>query len=71
MIDSYPPPPTPEPQQVEKRTRRMPDFERCDYCGRFMKHIWYLDGDEPDAWVDYWSCVKWEQHKQDHPEDWF
>lgn len=30
--------------------------ERCDFCGRFMKHHWYLATDEPNSWEDYWSC---------------
>lgn len=30
--------------------------ERCDLCGRFMKHVWYLSSDEPDSWQDYWTC---------------
>lgn len=30
--------------------------ERCDYCGRFMKHVWYLTGEHDDDWQDYWTC---------------
>lgn len=72
MIDSYPPPPTPAPGTERKvwGRRGTEEQQRCDYCGRFMRHVWFRVGDDPDGWDDYWSCFKDPQHKLDHPEDW-
>lgn len=44
--------------------------ERCGYCGRFMKHTWYLTGEHDCDWQDYWACSQDAQHKVDHPSDW-
>ena len=37
--------------------------EKCDTCGRFMKHEWYLASDEPNDWQDRWACAT------EHPEE--
>lgn len=44
--------------------------ERCDLCGRFMKHEWFRTNDEPDGWQDYWTCqakcaAEWKRQEQD------
>lgn len=39
--------------------------ESCEYCGRFMKQVWYRTNDHDDSWVDYWSCSLNEKHKKD------
>ncbi len=44
--------------------------EPCEYCGRFMKQVWYLASDEPNDWQDYWDCGQMDKHKADHPNDW-
>lgn len=41
--------------------------EPCQFCGRFMKHVWFLATDEPDSWEDYWECSRNEQHRIDYP----
>lgn len=43
--------------------------EPCEYCGRFMKHVWYLATDEPDSWEDYWKCSQQDKHIKDRPRD--
>lgn len=48
----------------------MSNYERCEYCGRFMKHIWFQANDHDDSWEDYWTCSRNEQHKADFPRDW-
>lgn len=43
--------------------------ERCEFCGRFMKQIWFQSSDEPDSWQDYWRCSQDKKHREDHPRD--
>lgn len=43
--------------------------ERCDYCGRFMEHVWYQTGEHDDDWQDYWRCSRTAMHKIDNPGD--
>lgn len=42
--------------------------ERCTFCGRFLKQVWYQASDEPDSWQDYWSCSQDGKHRTEHPE---
>lgn len=49
----------------------MPELrERCDICGRFMKHEWFRTSEEDDSWQDYWTCqqkcvAEWRRQEQE------
>ena len=42
--------------------------ERCSYCGRFMKQVWFQSSDEPDSWQDYSACSLDSEHAKAFPE---
>lgn len=44
--------------------------ERCEFCGRYMTHMWFDASTEGDAndWQDWWECSQQKQHIADHSE---
>lgn len=54
---------------TNREIQRVTVAERCDFCGRFLKQVWYQASDEPDSWQDYWSCSQDAKHKAERPRD--